>query len=70
MHAELSAYSAALLGSMVVDEAAAAARQQRPAAADLGLLPLDALNDTASLPARIAFLNELHAEVQGRFDCI
>lgn len=68
MHAELSAYSAALLDSMVADEAAAAARQRRPAAADLGLLPLDALNETASLPHRIAFLNELHAEVRGRVE--
>jgi hypothetical protein len=49
----------------VLDEAAAAARQRPPKAADLGLQPLDKLNDTASLPLRIAFLNELHEEVGG-----
>lgn len=48
---------------MVLDESAAAARQRPAAAADLRLQPLDALNDTASLPHRIAFLNRLHEEV-------
>ena len=65
VHAELRAYNDAMVAAMVLDEAAAAARQRPPKAADLGLQPLDKLNDTASLPLRIAFLNELHEEVGG-----
>lgn len=49
---------------MTLDEREAAARQHRTTAAELGLLPLDSLNDTASLPHRIAFLNDLHEEVR------
>lgn len=64
LHAELKAYNEALLAGMTLDEQKAAARQHRTTAAELGLLPLDGLNDTASLPHRIAFLNDLHAEVR------
>ena len=66
LHAELAAYHTALVDSMVLEEKAAAARQRRTAAAELpGLLPHDPLNDTATLPQRIAFVNDLHAEVGG-----
>lgn len=65
LHAELRAYNEGLVAAMVLEEAAAAQRQHRATAAELGLRPLDALNDTASLPHRISFLNELHQEVGG-----
>ena len=59
-------YNEALVDAMVLDEAHAARRQARTPAAQLGLAPpRDALNDTASLPFRIAFLNELVAEAAG-----
>ncbi|PRW56345.1 glycosyltransferase-like protein [Chlorella sorokiniana] len=64
LHAELRAYNDALLAGMTLDESEAAARQHRATAAELGMLPLDGLNETASLPHRIAFLNDLYEEVQ------
>lgn len=64
LHAELKAYNDALLAGMTLDEREAAARQHRTTAAQLGLLPLDSLNDTASLLHRIAFLNGLYEEVR------
>lgn len=64
LHAELKAYNEALVAGMTLDEREASARQHRTTAAELGLLPLDSLNDTASLPHRIAFLNDLHEEVR------
>lgn len=64
LHAELKAYNDALLAGMTLDEREAAARQHRTTAAELGLLPLDSLNDTASLLHRIAFLNGLYEEVR------
>lgn len=65
LHAELRAYNDALVAGMTLDEQAAAARQQRTTAAELGLLPVDGLDETASLPHRIAFLNDLYEEVRG-----
>ncbi|KAG2500367.1 hypothetical protein HYH03_001941 [Edaphochlamys debaryana] len=35
----------------------------RPTSAELGLAPWDAMQDLDSLPARIAFLNQLHSQV-------
>lgn len=66
MHAELAAYNDAMVAAMVLDDAAALQRQRRTTAAELSLQPLDPLNETASVPARVAFLNELHAEVYGQ----
>jgi hypothetical protein len=66
LHGELKAYSSAMVDAMVLDPAHAAARQRRTTAAELGSLPLDSLAGTASLPHRIAFLNELAAEVGRR----
>lgn len=63
MHAELQAYAAAMLDAMVLGSSAAAKRQHRATASELGLLPLDDLADTESIPARIAYLNELMDEV-------
>ena len=65
LHAELKAYNDAMVAGMTLDEAQVAARQQRTTAAELGLLPLDGLDETASLPHRIAFLNDLYDEVGG-----
>ena len=63
MHRELRLYNDALVTGMAANAAEAASRQRPARAADLGLLPLDRLDDTASLPHRIAFLNELHEQV-------
>ena len=62
LHAELKAYNDAMTEAMVLDDASALRRQRRTTAAELGLQPADPLDETASIPARIAFLNELHAE--------
>ncbi|KAL4457894.1 hypothetical protein ABPG75_012759 [Micractinium tetrahymenae] len=64
MHAELRIYNDALVAKMTTDAAVAASRQQPATAAGLGLAALDHLNDTASLPHRIAFLNDLHEQVR------
>ena len=63
MHAELRAFNDGMVAAMVLDAGAAAARQRRTHAAELGLQPLDSLNDTDSLSLRIAFLNELYEQV-------
>lgn len=63
VHAELAAYAQAMVDAMVLDAQAAAKRQHRATAAELGLQPLDDLGDVASLPLRIAYLNELMDEV-------
>lgn len=62
LHAELRAYGEALVEAMVLEEGAAAARQHRTRAADLGLLPADDQEGAGSIPQRIDFLNELHEE--------
>ena len=63
LHAELAAYADAMAANMTEDVAAAAARQRRTTAAELGLAAVDALDDVASIPARITFLNSLAEEV-------
>jgi len=65
--AELRAYlSAVARDTWVPDEAAAAARQARHAAPELGLGPLDAMDELSSLDERIDFLNALAAETAAR----
>ncbi|KAI3436820.1 hypothetical protein D9Q98_006230 [Chlorella vulgaris] len=64
VHAELAAYGQAMIDAMVLEESDAAARQDRSTAAQLGWRVVDGLADTISLPTRIAFLNQLHREVQ------
>lgn len=66
MHRELRLYNDALVAGMVTSAAEAASRQRPALAADLGLAPLDHLNDSASLPHRIAFLNDLQEQVGRR----
>ena len=63
LHAELAAYNDAMVEAMVLDDASAFKRQHKARAEELGLQAWDHLNETASLPTRIAFLNDLHAEV-------
>lgn len=66
MHRELRRYNDALVAGMAADGAAAASRQRPSTAAHLGLAPLDPLNDTTSLPHRVAFLNDLQEQVGRR----
>lgn len=66
VHAELQAYTQRMLEGMTASAAEAARRQQRVTAAELGLRAADPLDELASLPARIAYLNQLAEEVQAR----
>jgi hypothetical protein len=61
IHAELREYTERMLETWTRDFFEAKKRQHRPTAAELNLHALDSLEDTASLPQRIAFLNELVA---------
>ena len=64
LHAELAAYAGSLAANMTLDVAEAAARQRRTTAAELGLAAVDPLDEVASIPTRVAFLNGLAEEVR------
>ena len=53
-----------MVGAMALSVEEASARQARPCAAELGLAPADAMDELASLPTRVRFLNALHREVR------
>jgi hypothetical protein len=56
---ELTRYEAALWRHPETREGVVRAAQHRTTAAELGILPADNLSDLASMPTRIAFLNQL-----------
>ncbi|KDD73134.1 hypothetical protein H632_c2500p0 [Helicosporidium sp. ATCC 50920] len=58
----MEAYFARLSESMTRSEEEAAARQSGATAASIGAAAVDHLNETASVPARLAFLNSLAAQ--------
>ncbi|KAL6776982.1 hypothetical protein ACKKBF_B19730 [Auxenochlorella protothecoides x Auxenochlorella symbiontica] len=66
VHAELAALMAASLAGMTPVEGTAVRRQHRTTTAEMGVAARDALNDTSSVPARIAFLNALAEEAAPR----
>jgi hypothetical protein len=59
IHAELREYTEHMLETWTSDFSKAKKRQHRPTAAELDINSLDTLEDVASLPNRIAFLDEL-----------
>ena len=61
---ELTRYEAALWRHPETDEGVVRAAQHRTTAAELGILPSDSLADLASMPTRIAFLNQLADRVR------
>ena len=61
---ELTRYEAALWRHPETDKGVVRAAQHRTTAAELGILPSDNLSDLASVPTRIAFLNQLADRVR------
>lgn len=66
IHQELQGYLQTMLSGFTTDPNHAAARQQRPSAASLGLRAVDPMDDATSIPTRVAFLNDLAAETSSR----